>query len=123
MEVDEKEGCELDVVAYTTLMGVLCRAGRLNKARKLLKEMKNSQYRPDYVTYNTLIDKYGGSGNVDAAWEVWKEMEADRCGPNVVTFTSIINALCYGGKVDVALGLLAVMIKEVTLPTRSLIIL
>ena len=49
----EAEGCEPDVVAFTTLMDALCNSGRLNEARELLNEIRRSKCNPYSVTYKT----------------------------------------------------------------------
>ena len=47
----EAEGCEPNVVAFTTLMDALCNFGRSNEERELLNEMRRRKCSPDSFTY------------------------------------------------------------------------
>lgn len=112
----EAEGCESDVVAFTTLMDSLCNSGRLNEAREFLNEMRRRKCSPNFFAQNPLIHKYRDSRDISVVLEIWKEMEGDGCVSDVITFTTLINALYKEGKVDEAFGMFHKMVNKGSSP-------
>lgn len=58
-KVMEDKGLYLGVGTYNSILGRICKEGRIRRANELLKEMiSGTNVHPDSVTCNTLINAY-----------------------------------------------------------------
>ncbi|KAK6233265.1 hypothetical protein SCA6_003338 [Theobroma cacao] len=103
-----------DVFTYNALINGYCKKGgigKMYKADAILKEMIESEVRPNEITFNILID--GFSLNVRT------QMEKDGRRANVVTYNVLIKGFCKKGKLEDANGLLNEMLEKGLIPNRT----
>lgn len=107
-------GCIPDTYTYGTLINGLCKIGKINEAKELLKEMEMEMKdcSPSVVTYTCLIHGLCQLNNLDEAMAFLQEMEAKKIIPNVYTYSSLINGLCKNGRSSEAMELLEVMVGK-----------
>jgi pentatricopeptide repeat protein len=69
-----KKGINPNVLTYNTLIGVLCKANDVEKAKDLFTNILHRGLNPDGVTYATMIDGYCKSRNLTEAFQLLDEM-------------------------------------------------
>ncbi|KAE8702252.1 Pentatricopeptide repeat-containing protein [Hibiscus syriacus] len=74
--------CTPDLVTYSIIISALCKAGRIDEAKKKFKEMMGSK--------NQIFEIYG----------LVDEMRERGITPNVCTYNNIIQSLCKNGKIE-----------------------
>ncbi|XP_061996878.1 pentatricopeptide repeat-containing protein At1g02060, chloroplastic isoform X2 [Rosa rugosa] len=94
--------CEPDVVTYNTIVDGLCRAGKVEIARNVVKGMRkrSGELNPNVVTYTTLIRGYCVKEDVDEALCVLEEMSSQGLKPNEITYNTLLKGLCEAKKLD-----------------------
>lgn len=65
---------KLDVVAWSTAISALAKAGQWELAEEKFKQMKQNGCQPNIVTYSSLIKAYGDVGLWEKAEAVFKSM-------------------------------------------------
>jgi pentatricopeptide repeat protein len=106
------QGLQPDDVSYTSMIWVLCKAGRLGEAEELFGQMEVERAVPCAYAYNTLIMGYGSAGRFDDAYRLLERLRERGCIPSIVSFNSILTCLGKKRKVDDALSLLDIMKKD-----------
>ncbi|KAL6129103.1 hypothetical protein ACLB2K_072456 [Fragaria x ananassa] len=103
----ERFKCEPDVVTYNTLDDGLCRDGKVEIARNVVKGMLRkrsegelNQLNPNVVTYTTLIRGYCVRQEVDEALGVLEEMTSQGMKPNEITYNTLLKGLCEARRLD-----------------------
>lgn len=102
--------------AYLMLIDSLCKAGELESALELQKEMmswSSHLHTTSATTYALLIEGLCKSGNVEKAFELYEEMTRKGCIPETTVFAHLIKGLCMLWKRDEALQLLNGICKMV----------
>merc|ERR1719359_2106453 len=75
LEAMKRDHVELDVITYSTLIKGYCHAGDVDKAFKVLSEMKSDgKLAPDEILYNSLLDGCAKQNRVDDAVRVLEDM-------------------------------------------------
>ncbi|XP_031269442.1 pentatricopeptide repeat-containing protein At1g12775, mitochondrial-like [Pistacia vera] len=99
-------GCRADVITCNTLIGGMCKTGKISVAIKLLEEMVNGHKefgvicRPNVVTYNTIIDGLCKARLVEKATQLLLEHMIQRgVVPNVYTYTILLNGYCLADRI------------------------
>ncbi|KAL5783194.1 hypothetical protein ACOSP7_008223 [Xanthoceras sorbifolium] len=111
------------LITYNTLINGLCKAGRVQAAKRILKElgesviaalvkegrtkeatdymeqMMRSGIQLDIVSYNTLINLYCREGNLEAVSKLLCDMEKRGLECDKYTHTIMINGLCRSGDI------------------------
>ena len=85
--------CLPDGITYTTLINGLCKAGRLEEAKKTFIEMLAKNLHPDSVTYDTFIWSFCKQGKISSAFRVLKDMERNGCSKTLQTYNALILGL------------------------------
>lgn len=65
---------KLDVVAWSTTISALAKAGQWELAEQKFQQMKQNGCQPNIVTYSSLIKAYGDVGLWEKAENVFKAM-------------------------------------------------
>ncbi|KAG6552308.1 hypothetical protein Mapa_006161 [Marchantia paleacea] len=78
--------------AYTTVVGVLSRKGRLSELDMLLHEMKDESVEPDLRFYNVVAEAYSNFGLVSHVSQVMVQMEKQGIHPDRATLELMISA-------------------------------
>ncbi|KAG8646637.1 hypothetical protein MANES_09G018580v8 [Manihot esculenta] len=76
--------------------------GNLDEALTLLKEMEESQLKPDLVTYCILINGMCKAGKINDAKELFSSLFENGSQPNVHIYSAIMKGLCQKGLIDEA---------------------
>ncbi|KAK1304457.1 Pentatricopeptide repeat-containing protein [Acorus calamus] len=92
--------CFPDLVMYSTLIDGLCKAGRLDEAKKKFAEMLVRNIAPDSVIYNTFVYNYCKQGKLSSAFRVFRDMEKKGCNPNTKTYNFLIRGLGKERRID-----------------------
>jgi pentatricopeptide repeat protein len=97
LEKLKQSGLELDNAAYNCALDVCACAGRLDRAKELIADMRaNSTV--DIITFNTLLKAYCNAGDLRGAKELLGEMQEAGLQPNDVTFNCLLNAAVSNSK-------------------------
>ncbi|CAM6114865.1 unnamed protein product [Calypogeia fissa] len=100
--------------AYTTLVGVLSRKGRLTELSVLLHEIEQDEVEPDLRFYNGVAEAYSNLGMVPNVSEVLSQMARSGLQPDHATYELMI-AACLRAKVpqlDTALQVFRTMLRS-----------
>jgi len=94
-----------DVVSFNTLIKAYLQNNRHDKARHLMKEMKEQGFQPNRVTFNefinAMVSKANGSQRKDM-WDIVEEMQSADVKPNQVTISILLKGLGYhSGQADI----------------------
>ncbi|KAL6963599.1 hypothetical protein U1Q18_034610 [Sarracenia purpurea var. burkii] len=85
--------CSPDLVTYSTIINGLCKAGRLDEAKKKFVEMMERNLYPDSIIYDTFIHCFCKHGKVSSAFRVLKDMERKGFNKSLQTYNSLIVGL------------------------------
>ncbi|XP_059309217.1 putative pentatricopeptide repeat-containing protein At5g08310, mitochondrial [Lycium ferocissimum] len=97
-----------NTVSFEIVIDGLCRADRLEMARRLFRDMDHIGCKRSVLLYNNLIDSLSRSGRLDECYELLNEMKQSEFQPTHYTYNSIFGCLCKQGD---AAGALA-MVRE-----------
>ncbi|KAG7975665.1 hypothetical protein I3843_06G110300 [Carya illinoinensis] len=85
--------CMPDLVTYSTIISELCKAGRLDEAKKKFTEMLRKNLLPDSAVYDIFIYTFCKQGKLSSAFRVLKDMEINGCNKTLQTYNSLILGL------------------------------
>uniref|UniRef100_A0A2P2Q4S5 Pentatricopeptide repeat-containing protein n=1 Tax=Rhizophora mucronata TaxID=61149 RepID=A0A2P2Q4S5_RHIMU len=88
-----RKKCMPDLITYSTIINGLCKAGRLDEAKKKFIEMMGRNLRPDSVIYDTFVHSFCKGGKISSAFRVLKDMEKKGCNKTLQTYNSLILGL------------------------------
>ncbi|KAD2806078.1 hypothetical protein E3N88_39455 [Mikania micrantha] len=86
--------CELNSIAYCTVIGGFYEEGNQNDAYKLFDEMLERSIFPNVVTFNKLIHTLCKKGDVQESERLFGKVLKRGISPNVFTFNIFIKGLC-----------------------------
>ncbi|KAL6562130.1 hypothetical protein OROGR_003137 [Orobanche gracilis] len=95
-----KHRFEPDVILYTSLVHGWCKAGVIEKAEEVFRDMKEAGIKPNVYTYSIMIDALCRCGQINRAHDVFSEMIDAGCDPNVVTFNNLIRVHAKAGRTE-----------------------
>ncbi|KAK4393946.1 Pentatricopeptide repeat-containing protein [Sesamum angolense] len=110
--LDDKKGCQRNVVSYNNLMHGLCGAGRVDEAKRLFFQMGDDNCNPNVRTYTILIDALCGLERRLEALSLFQEMKDKGCEPKFHTYTVLIDRACKDGMLDEARKILSTMLDN-----------
>ncbi|GAV63558.1 PPR domain-containing protein/PPR_2 domain-containing protein/PPR_3 domain-containing protein [Cephalotus follicularis] len=105
-----EQGCNVDVLAYNSLLEALCKGGKADEAYKMFRDMRSKGVEPDACTYSIFIRTYCDLNDIHSTFRVLDRMRRYNLVPNVYTYNCIIKKLCKNERVDEACQLLDEMI-------------
>ncbi|KAG5490636.1 hypothetical protein JKF63_00757 [Porcisia hertigi] len=80
-----------NVFHYTTVLKACTRAGQMDVAMTVFRQMKTNQVVPNVYTYTTLINGCANAKKLDLALRIFAEMRLAEVPPNVKTMTALIS--------------------------------
>ncbi|KAK4759847.1 hypothetical protein SAY87_022978 [Trapa incisa] len=92
-ETNNHKKCVPNLITYSTVISALCKADRLEEAKKKFSEMMSRDLLPDAALYNIFIDSFCKKGKVSSAFRVLKDMEKRGCSKSLQTYNSLILGL------------------------------
>uniref|UniRef100_A0A0E0R0X8 K Homology domain-containing protein n=1 Tax=Oryza rufipogon TaxID=4529 RepID=A0A0E0R0X8_ORYRU len=114
-----QQGLNPNAVTYGTVIGILCKSGRVEDAMQKVDEamlvfskMRQQGLNPDTVTYGTVIDVLCKSGRVEDAMRYFEQMIDERLSPGNIVYNSLIHSLCIFDKWDKAKELILEMLDR-----------
>lgn len=90
-------GLKPDAFTYEALLKACCKAGQMQCALAVTREMSAQHIPRDTFVYNILIDGWARRGDVWEAADLIQQMKQDGVPPSIHTYTSFINACCKAG--------------------------
>ncbi|WVY91512.1 hypothetical protein V8G54_037026 [Vigna mungo] len=108
-------GVTPDVVTYNSLVDVYCKGREIEKAYKVLEEMREQDLSPDVIMYTCMIGGLGLIGQPDKSRDVLKEMKEYGCYPDVGTYNAAIRNFCIAKRIGDANGLVEEMFVDIEL--------
>nr|CAB3446349.1 unnamed protein product [Digitaria exilis] len=109
-ELSEREGCRPDTIVMNNMINFLGKAGRLDDAIKLFREMGTMRCIPSVVTYNTIIKALFESKSRASEVPSWFEsMKGSGISPSSFTYSILIDGFCKTNRTEKAMMLLEEM--------------
>ncbi|GAB2269890.1 hypothetical protein Dimus_004809 [Dionaea muscipula] len=96
-----KYGCPQDLNCFNTLLDVLCKSKRVEKAQSLVRVFRG-RFKPDVVSYNIIADGWCLIRRTPKALEVLKEMVEKGLSPTSTTFNIMLKGYLRAGQVKEA---------------------
>lgn len=84
-------GVSMDTLAYNSLLDVCASAGYMDRAKRLVQEIKE-QGLVDLVTFNTLLKGYCTKRDFNSALGVLEEIRSNGLQPNEISYNCVLNA-------------------------------
>ncbi|KAG9459892.1 hypothetical protein H6P81_004400 [Aristolochia fimbriata] len=107
--------CFPDLVSYTTVISGLCKAGRLDEAKKKFLEMMSKSITPDSAVYDIFINTFSKHGKLSSALHVLRDMEKN-CNPSSKSYNFLIQGLASKNQIDKMNNLLTEMQEKKIVP-------
>ncbi|XP_074284185.1 pentatricopeptide repeat-containing protein At3g48250, chloroplastic-like [Silene latifolia] len=96
-------------VLYDIVHRTLCKVGKMDEAKKIVEDLRNSGYKPDNFSFGQQIFCLCKTKRFDEAGKVPEQMEVEGVVPNVKTWTMLIRGHSKGKQMTQALSCLAKM--------------
>merc|ERR1719487_1413933 len=103
LEEMRRDHVELDVITYSTLIKGYCHAGDVDKAFKVLDEMKSDgKLSPDEILYNSLLDGCAKQSRVDDAVRLLEDMRDCGVVPSNFTLSIMVKLMGWARRLEEA---------------------
>ncbi|KAJ8552066.1 hypothetical protein K7X08_028509 [Anisodus acutangulus] len=84
----------------------------MEKAFRVVEEMREKDITPDVITYTSLIGRLGLVGQPDKARDILKEMKEYGCYPDVAAYNAAIRNFCIAKRIGDAYSLMDEMVRN-----------
>ncbi|XP_047162215.1 pentatricopeptide repeat-containing protein At1g06710, mitochondrial [Vigna umbellata] len=109
-------GVVLNKVNVSNFARCLCRAGKFDKAFKIICEMMSKGFIPDDSTYSKVIGFLCDASKVEKAFLLFEEMKKNGIVPSVYTYTILIDSFCKAGLIQQAHKWFDEMLRDGCIP-------
>merc|ERR1719335_1800324 len=104
---------EPDIVTYSTIVKGFCNAGNLDRALKVLDDMKSSgRHTPDEVMYNSLLGGCAKEHRADDALRLLNDMKMYNVAPSNYTLSMLVKLMGRCRRINQAFSMLEDISKE-----------
>merc|ERR1719375_1739515 len=104
---------EPDIVSYSTIVKGYCNSGNLDRALKVVQDMKNrGKYCPDEVMYNSLLGGCAKEHRPDEAIELLNDMRKYKVTPSNYTLSMLVKLMGRCRRINQAFTMLEDISKE-----------
>ncbi|KAJ6365600.1 hypothetical protein OIU76_030390 [Salix suchowensis] len=117
---DSRKKCMPDLISYSTIISGLCKAGRVDEAKKKFIEMTGKNLHPDSAIYDAFIHSFCKEGKISSAFRVLKDMEKKGCNKTLQTYNSLIMGLGSKNQIFEIYGLMDEMRERGVSPNVSI---
>ncbi|KAJ6708277.1 RESPIRATORY COMPLEX I CHAPERONE (CIA84) putative [Salix viminalis] len=117
---DSRKKCMPDLISYSTIISGLCKAGRVDEAKKKFIEMTGKNLHPDSAIYDAFIHSFCKEGKISSAFRVLKDMEKKGCNKTLQTYNSLIMGLGSKNQIFEIYGLMDEMRERGVSPDVSI---
>ncbi|XP_031283085.1 pentatricopeptide repeat-containing protein At1g52640, mitochondrial [Pistacia vera] len=104
--------CDVDVLAYNSMLQAMCKGGNVDEAYKMFREMRSRGKEPDAFSHSIFIHAYCEANDIHSVFRVLDTMRRNNLVPNVFTYNCVIKKLCKKDKVEEAYQLLDEMMER-----------
>ncbi|KAE9459656.1 hypothetical protein C3L33_08418, partial [Rhododendron williamsianum] len=108
----QDQGMVPGVDAYGIVLNGMCKAGKIEDARKLFGTALAEGLRPNVEMYTYMVRELCKADLLDEAEELLVQMEKDGCPPDVVAYGMVINGMCKAGRIEDARKLFGTALAE-----------
>ncbi|VVA95295.1 unnamed protein product [Arabis nemorensis] len=93
-----EHGCFQDLASFNTILDVLCKSKRVEKAYELFRALRG-RFSADTVTYNVIVNGWCLIKRTPKALEVLKEMVERGINPNLTTYNTMLKGFFRAGQI------------------------
>ncbi|CAA7043300.1 unnamed protein product [Microthlaspi erraticum] len=93
-----EQGCFQDLSSFNTILDVLCKSKRVEKADELFRALRG-RFSADTVTYNVIVNGWCLIKRTPKALEVLKEMVERGINPNLTTYNTMLKGFFRSGQI------------------------
>lgn len=93
-----EHGCFQDLASFNTILDVLCKSKRVEKAYELFRALRG-RFSADTVTYNVIVNGWCLIKRTPKALEVLKEMVERGISPNLTTYNTMLKGFFRTGQI------------------------
>lgn len=110
MSDQSKMECDAAVLkCYTKRISNCAKAAQMERALRMLRELRGLGLQPDVVCYTAAINTCAKARDPRQAMELLREMALEGLSPDVICYNAAISACAKGGESEQALGLMEEM--------------
>ncbi|KAG5536800.1 hypothetical protein RHGRI_024286 [Rhododendron griersonianum] len=95
------QGCPQDLNSFNTILDVLCKSRRVEKAYSLLKVFRG-RFKADTISYNIIANGFCLVKRTPRALEVLREMVERGLDPTLITYNILLKGFFRGGQIKEA---------------------
>ncbi|CAN8234738.1 unnamed protein product [Cochlearia groenlandica] len=93
-----EHGCFQDLACFNTILDVLCKSKRVEKAYELFRDLRG-RFGVDVVTYNVIVNGWCLIKRTPMALEALKEMVDKGINPNLTTYNTMLKGFFRAGQI------------------------
>ncbi|KAE8663325.1 Pentatricopeptide repeat-containing protein [Hibiscus syriacus] len=94
-----QHGCFQDLHSFNTILDVLCKARRVEKAWNFFKVLRG-RFQADVISYNIIANGWCSIKRTNKGLETFKEMMEKGLSPNLTTYNIILKGYFRAGQID-----------------------
>lgn len=114
-----KNGIEVSIVTYNTLIDACARSGRMKYLPKVLEDMKTNCVKPNLITWSTTLKGHCQNGDVPSGFLILEHVRKDtELNPDEIMYNTLLDGCAQNTLVNEGLRLLDQMQAEGVKPTN-----
>jgi pentatricopeptide repeat protein len=114
-----RQGVEISIVTYNTVIDACARVGRMDSLPRLLQDMRTQCIKPNLISFSTMIKGHCQAGDIQAAFALLEQMKHDTgLKPDEIMYNSLLDGCAQHNLTDEGLRLLNQMQGEGVQPSN-----